>query len=77
MTTPLISITVSIFYFAWLWHDRGARDRFQRGSTNQPPKKSTRTSEGRALDLAPVSRVTSKPFNLENVATQVPRRTAQ
>ena len=71
MTTPYISITVSILYFAWLWHDRSARDRFQRRSSSQPPKKSTRTSESRALDLAPVSRVTSKPFNLENVAAPV------
>jgi hypothetical protein len=77
MTTPLISLTVSTLYFAWLWHDRGARDRFHRGSSNPPPKKSTRTGESRALELAPVSRVTPKAFNLENVATAVAQGTAQ
>jgi hypothetical protein len=77
MTTPLVSITVSILYFAWLWHDRGARDRFHRGSSNQPPKKSTRPSENRARDLSPVLRVTPMPLNLGDVAVPIAEGTAQ
>lgn len=77
MTTPFISITLSILYFAWLWHDRGARDRFQRGSSKQPPQESTQTSEKRALELAPVSYGTPKPFNLESVAAAIAQGTAQ
>jgi hypothetical protein len=77
MTTPLITMTVSILYFAWLWHDRGARDRFQRGSSNQSPQRSTRTSEKHALELAPVSDGTPKRFSLENVATPVAQGAAQ
>jgi hypothetical protein len=75
MTIPLISITVSIFYFAWLWHDRGARDPFQAGSSNLPSKKSTRTSESRVFDLAPVSRVTSRnESDSKNRRAGVPHR---
>jgi hypothetical protein len=27
MTTPFISVTAAIFYFAWLWHNRSAVER--------------------------------------------------
>jgi len=77
MTTPFISLTVSILYFAWLWHDRRAKDRFQRQSSTQPAKQSTRANESRALDLAPISHVTPKPFNLEDVSTPVAQGVAQ
>jgi len=76
MTTPFISFTASILYFAWMWHDRRAKDRSQQ-SSNQPAKKATRANETRALDLAPVSRVTPKPFNLEDVSTPVAQGAAQ
>jgi hypothetical protein len=71
MTTPFISVAASVLYFAWLWHGRSATDRSQRQSSNQPAKKSTHANENRALDLAPFSRVTPKPFNLKNVSTPV------
>jgi hypothetical protein len=77
MTTPFISLTVSILYFACLWHNRRAKDRSQRQSSNQPAKKSSRANESRALDLAPVSRVTPKPFNLEDVSTPVAQGATQ
>ena len=77
MTTPFISLTASILYFAWLWHGRSAKDTSQRQSSNQPAKKLTRDNESGVLDLAPVSRVTPKPFNLEDVSTPVAQGAAQ
>jgi len=77
MTTPFISITVSILYFAWQWHDRRAKDRSQRPSSNQPAIKPNRAGESRALELAPVSRATVKPFKLKNVSTPVAHGAAQ
>ena len=77
MTTPFISLTVLILYFASLWHDRRAKDPSQRQSSNQPAKKSTQANESPALDLAPVSRVTPKPFNLEDVSAPLAQWDAQ
>ena len=77
MTIPFISLTLLILYCASLWHDRRAKEGSQRQSSNQPAKKSTQANERRALDLAPVSGVTPKPFNLEDVSTSVAQGDAQ
>jgi len=77
MHAPFISITVSILYFAWQRHDRSARGPSKRGTSNRPAIKPNRAGESRALDLAPVSRATVKPFKLKNVSTPVAHGAAQ
>jgi len=77
MHMPFISITVSILYFAWQWHDRSARGPSKRGASNRPAIKPNRVGESRALELAPISRVTVKPFKLKNISTPVAEGAAQ
>jgi len=47
MTTPILTETVAILYFGWLWHGRSAADRSERVSSNP-------TDEINPLQLAPV-----------------------